>query len=230
VWELYDLRNDFSQAHDLADEMPKKLRALKDTFTVEATKNKVFTIGGGLYVPAFHPEEMRGSTLTEWNLYEGQTRIGESLAPKFLSGFSSLATIQATVPENAAGVLFCVGGISAGFTVYMDQGYLHAEYNAMTLNRYKVKSDNPLPTGDVTIEVETKFDSRQRQSGGVITFRVNGQQVGQGRFESSVPVIFTASETFDVGMDLGSPVSLDYHDRAPFKFNGKIEKIHIKYI
>jgi len=45
-----------------------------------------------------------------------------------------------------------------------------------------------------------------------------------------VPVIFTASETFDVGMDLGSPVSLDYHERAPFKFNGQIEKINIKYI
>jgi hypothetical protein len=31
-------------------------------------------------------------------------------------------------------------------------------------------------------------------------------------------------------MDLGSPVALDYHTRAPFKFNGKIEKINIKYI
>jgi hypothetical protein len=127
-------------------------------------------------------------------------------------------------------VLFCLGGISAGFTVFMDQGYLHAEYNAMTLNRYKVRSEKPLPTGEVTIEVETKFDSRQRQSGGTITFWVNGDQVGSGRFERSVPVIFTASETFDVGMDLGSPVSLDYHERAPFKFNGKIEKINIKYI
>ena len=50
------------------------------------------------------------------------------------------------------------------------------------------------------------------------------------RFEDSVPVIFTAFETFDVGIDLGSPVSLDYYDRAPFKFNGKIEKINITYI
>jgi arylsulfatase len=100
----------------------------------------------------------------------------------------------------------------------------------MTLNRYKVKSDNPLPTGEVTIEVETAFDSRERKSGGTITFQVNGQQVEQGRFENSMSVIFTASETFDVGMRLGSPVSLDYYNRTPFKFNGKIEKIHIKYI
>jgi arylsulfatase len=210
--------------------MPKKLQAMKDVFTMEATKNLVFPIGGGLYVPGYHPEEMRVTPLTEWNFFEGQVRIGETLAPRFISGFSSLATIEAELPENAEGVLFCLGGISAGFTVFMDQGYLHAEYNAMTLHRFKVRSEKPLPTGKVTIEVEIKFDSRQRRAGGTITFRVDGEQVGQGRFEDSVPVIFTASETFDVGMDLGSPVALDYYDRAPFKFNGKIEKINIKYI
>jgi len=34
----------------------------------------------------------------------------------------------------------------------------------------------------------------------------------------------------EIGQALGSPVSLDYHERAPFKFNGTIEKINIKYI
>ena len=63
-----------------------------------------------------------------------------------------------------------------------------------------------------------------------ITLSVNGKQVGQGRIERSVPAAHTASETFDVGKDLGSPVSLDYMDRAPFAFNGKINKIHIGYI
>ncbi len=42
--------------------------------------------------------------------------------------------------------------------------------------------------------------------------------------------MFTASETFDVGMDLGSPVTLDYHERAPFAFNGEIHKIQIAYL
>lgn len=39
---------------------------------------------------------------------------------------------------------------------------------------------------------------------------------------------FTASETFDVGVDLGSPASLGYFDRAPFKFDGKIEKVTVE--
>ena len=52
---------------------------------------------------------------------------------------------------------------------------------------------------------------------------------GRGDAQRTVPGFITASETFDVGMDLGSPVALDYHKKAPFAFNGKIHKIHIKY-
>ena len=112
----------------------------------------------------------------------------------------------------------------------MDAGFLKAEYNAMTLNRYKIASESVIPTGKVTIEVETRYDSQERMAPATVTLTVNGKQVGQGRIEQSVPAAHTASETFDVGADLGSPVSLDYYDRAPFRFNGQIEKIHIKYI
>ena len=113
--------------------------------------------------------------------------------------------------------------------MYLDEGVLKAEYNAMTLTRSKVASKAALPSGKATIEVDVKYDSPQREGPATVTFTVNGKQVGQGRIERSVPGTFTASETFDVGMDLGSPVSLDYHKRAPFKFNGKIEKLAVKY-
>ena len=80
------------------------------------------------------------------------------------------------------------------------------------------------------IEVETKYDTKECLSPATVTLKVNGKQVGQGRFERSVAGGHTASETFDVEADFGSPVALDYFDRAPFRFNGKIEKIDIKYI
>jgi len=230
TWELYDLSEDWSQAHDLAAERPDKLRQMQDIFTVEATRNKVFPIGGGIYIPTFAPQEQKASTLTEWTFYPGHTRIPESMAPKFASGFSTHALIEADLPDKASGVLYCSGGISAGFTVYMDEGFLKAEYNAMTLDRFTVASERPIPAGPATIEVEVRFDALQRESPATVTFTVDGQQVGQGRIGRSVPATFTASETFDVGMDLGSPVSLDYHDRAPFAFNGTIETIRIRYL
>jgi hypothetical protein len=41
---------------------------------------------------------------------------------------------------------------------------------------------------------------------------------------------FTSNSTFDIGEDTDSPVSLDYYDLAPFKFNGKIGKTTIQYL
>lgn len=230
AWELYNLREDFSQAHDLAEEMPKKLQAMKDQFLMEAVRNKVLPIGGGYYIPAYHPDEMRASNLTQWTFYEGQVRIAESLAPKFTSGFSSRAVIEVDVPEKAHGVLYCLGGIAGGFTVFMDAGFLHAEYNMLGMERYKCRSNSPVPAGKATLEVELKYAERRPQAPATLTLKIGGSEVGQTQVERSVSAVFTASETFDIGMDLGSPVALDYHHRVPFKFNGKIERIHIKYI
>ena len=112
----------------------------------------------------------------------------------------------------------------------MDKSFLEAAYNATTMNRFKIGSKSAIPTGKVKIEVVTKYDTKERMAPATITLKVNGKEVGQGRVERSVPSIFTASETFDVGMDLNSPVALDCFDRAPFAFDGKVEKIDIEYI
>merc|ERR1719453_1529794 len=45
VWELYDLANDYSQAHDLAAEQPERLAGLKEMFAIHAAKNNVYPIG-----------------------------------------------------------------------------------------------------------------------------------------------------------------------------------------
>ena len=57
---------------------------------------------------------------------------------------------------------------------------------------------------------------------------VDGEEVGKVTLKRSVPLAFTASETFDVGTDLGSPVSLNYSDRRPFAFDGKINSVDVK--
>ena len=229
-WELYNLDKDYSQSTDLSKNYPQKLAELKILFDKEAKDNLVYPIGASFYTIFFSPSELPSSPLQEWTLYEGQDRIPDSMAPKFTSGRSSLAIIDAEIGKKAEGVIFAVGGTSSGFTVFMDKGILKAEYNAMTLNRYKISSKSTIPTGKVKIEVETKYDSAERMSPATVTLKVNGKQVGEGRIERSVPAAHTASETFDVGKDLGSSVALDYLDRAPFAFNGKINKIYISYI
>jgi len=46
----------------------------------------------------------------------------------------------------------------------------------------------------------------------------------------TVPAAFTATETFDVGVDLGSTVSLKYLDRRPFPLTGKNERVNVELV
>ena len=57
---------------------------------------------------------------------------------------------------------------------------------------------------------------------------MDGKEVARTTVKRTVPAAFSASETFGVGIDLGSPVSLDYFDRRPFRFDGKIESVEVE--
>jgi arylsulfatase len=227
-WELYHLDEDWSQANDLAAVNPKKLEQLKLLFLVESTKNKNLPIGGGLWSTAmFHPEDAPASALTEWTFDAPITRMPESAAPK-LGKQDSLVSMEVEFPENANGVLYALAGFSGGITCYVKDGFLCYEFNLFEIQRTKLKSKNKLPTGMVKIEVESKLVSK---IGGPmdITLKVNDKEVAQGRVPAAMSLHFTSNATFDIGADLDSPVSLDYFDQAPFKFNGTIGATRIAY-
>jgi arylsulfatase len=228
-WELYNLNEDWSQANDLADTNPKKLEEMKLLFLLESTKNKNLPIGGGLWSTAmFHPEDAPASTLTEWTFDAPITRMPESAAPK-LGKLDSLVSMEVDVPENANGVLYALAGFSGGITCYMKDGFLCYEFNLFEIQRTKLKSKDKLPTGKVKIEVESKLVDK---IGGPmdVTLKMNGKDVAQGRVPAAMSLHFTSNATFDIGTDLDSPVSLDYFDQAPFKFNGTIGTTTVKYL
>jgi len=142
-----------------------------------------------------------------------------------------LATINVEVPPNASGVLYCVGGNAGGLTVYLDRGHLYSEYKATLLYRYEAKSANSLTPSENKIEVRLQYEPEKVDIPAAnLTLHVNDEQVGTVRVEKSIRHVFDPSESFDVGMDLGSPVARRYEDRVPFKYSGKITSLKIKYI
>lgn len=46
----------------------------------------------------------------------------------------------------------------------------------------------------------------------------------------SAPLLFTANDALDFGIDLGSPVGVEYYDLAPFRLNGSIEQAKDDYV
>ena len=228
VWELYNLDEDWSQANDLASRMPEKLAQMKELFLIEAAKNKALPIGGGLWIPILHPELRIAPEYTDWTFAGNTVRMPEFCAPA-LGNKPNVVTIDAVIPDNANGVLYKLGANSGGLTCFVENGILCYEYNLFIIQRTKIRARDRLPTGKVKIEIETSYVVPRPGGALKIIMKVDGKVVAEGTVPISAPLIFTANDCLDIGIALGSPVSLDYCDKAPFKFNGTIEQVHVRY-
>jgi hypothetical protein len=225
-WELYNITTDFSEAVDLSAKDPKRLAQLQKTFDAQARANQVYPLGAGIWL-RLHPEDRIKTPYTSWQFDGSTTRMPEFTAPG-IGHANNTVTIDAELGDNASGVLYALGGSGGGLTLYLDKGHLVYEYNMMIIERYIARSASKIAPGKRRIEVRTQFESPRPLSPAEVVLKVDGQEVARTTVNHTVPAAFTASETFDVGIDLGSPVSLDYFDRAPFKFTGKIEKVTVE--
>ena len=226
VWELYNIARDFSQADDLAAREPQRLAQLQKTFDQLAVANKVYPLGAGIWL-RLHPEDRIKTPYTSWQFDATTVRMPEFTAPG-LGRENSTVTIDAEIGDNASGVLYALGGSGGGLALYMDKGQLVYEYNMMIIERYIARSSARLAAGKRRIEVTTTLASAQPLSPAEVVLKVDGQEVARTTVKRTVPAAFSASETFDVGVDLGATVSIDYFDRRPFRFDGKIGAVNVK--
>lgn len=223
-WELYHVAEDFSEADDLAKQNPQKLEELKKEFLALAEDNKDFPIGAGNWL-RLHPEDRIKTPYMSWTFNANTRRMPEFTAPG-LGRKSNTVTIDLDVPEHADGVLYAIGGAGGGVTLYMDQGHLVYLYNMMIIEQYTARSEAAILAGKHQIKVVT--DIAGPGKAGNTTLAVDGKEIGKADLKRTVPAAFSASETFDVGADLGSTVSLDYAERRPFQFNGTIHKVSVE--
>jgi arylsulfatase len=138
--------------------------------------------------------------------------------------------IDAELPESASGVLYALGGAGGGLTCYLDDGYVCYEYNCFILMRTKIRSEEPLPAGRVSLEIQTVYAEARRAGPLDVSISANGNVIAKGQVPVSAPLLFTANDCLDIGTCLGSPVSLDYYDRAPFPFTGTIHSVNVRYL
>jgi arylsulfatase A-like enzyme len=227
TWELYNVDEDFSQADDLAETEPHKLRDLQDRFMAEAAKYNVLPLDDRFAQradPSLRPSHIRGKTHFEY--LPGAIRIGERSSPNTKNVHHTLAADVLIPDSGAEGVLVCCGGISAGYTLFLHDGKLHWEHNYYNEIHYRVTSTETIPPGRHVLSAEVIVDQENKfGTGGQVTLRLGKQTIGQGRFDKQVAGYFTANETFDIGCDTCSPVSDLYE--SPFAFTGQINKVMV---
>ncbi|MFK0685722.1 arylsulfatase [Ochrobactrum sp. BD67] len=228
-WELHDLKTDYSQAKDVAADHPDKVKQLTQYFQTQAEANKVFPVGGGLWSAVFHPEDAPSNPATEFHYTQDVIGVPEFAAPK-IGARSNLVKVEVELKPDSEGVLYALGAFSGGVSLWVENGKLSYEYNLFEIERTLLETSQPLPTGKVDIEVETRRAGTNHDAPLDVTIRVNGSEVVKGRVPRSAPLTFTANDSFDVGRDSYSPVSLAYFDRKPFAFNGKIPRLKVEYL
>lgn len=229
-WELYDLTKDFSEANDLAEANPQKLKELQAIFEQEAQKYNVYPLDDRFAERAADPNRpsvTRGRTV--FTYAAGTTRIPEGSAPAIYRRSHRITAEIELPPRGAEGVIIAAGGSSAGYTLYVKGGRLVYEYNFFGKRRSKVTSNKPLPAGKVRVAFDyEQGKGKEPTSGGTGKLFINGQPAGEGPIERVAPFRFSATETLDIGMDLGAPVSETYRAQSPFAFSGKISRVTVE--
>ena len=231
AWELYDVRSDFSLSNDLAAKNPKKVAQMKAIFMKEARKHHVLPIDDRFLertdaVAVGRPDLMgRRTSLT---LAEGMSGMMESV---FINVKNRSKTITAEVEVGQAtanGTILAQGGRFGGWSLYVKNGVPAYDYNFLGLQRSSISADKPIPPGKSTIRFEFAYDGGGPGKGGAGTLLVNGEKVAQGRIEHTQAGIFSADETADVGVDLGTPVVEAIGSEAKSRFTGRIPKVTVE--
>ncbi|MBV9577023.1 MAG: sulfatase-like hydrolase/transferase, partial [Chloroflexi bacterium] len=222
VWELYG-PDDWTQTHDLASEQPDRLRELQRLFLIEATKYGVLPLDDRR-VERFNadlagrPQLIRGSSQL---LFRGMGRLSEH-SIVILKNVSHAITAQVVVPDgHARGAIVAQGGAFGGWSLYVRDGKPVYCYNLFGLRRFKVEGDRAIPTGEHQVRMEFGYDGGGLGKGGTVRLYLDGAQVGEGRVEATVPMIFSADETTDVGNETATPVTDDYGPRDS-AFSGRV--------
>ena len=232
IWDLYDVRADFSLTNNLAAEQPEKLEEMQALFMKEAEKYHVLPIDDRTVervnaAVAGRPDLMGGRT--SLTLYEGMSGMLENT---FINVKNQSVTITAEldIPEGGAnGVILAQGGRFGGWSLYVKDGKPIYTYNFLGLERYTVSGTDVLPAGSSTVELDFVYDGGGFGKGGLATISVNGKAVAEGRVEKTQPLIFSADETADVGLDNQTPVAEDIGiGPVETRFTGKIRQVTIE--
>ena len=223
VWELYDVRTDPSETHDLAADEPDRLAALIDLWWEEARRYQVLPLDNrpvaALLAPRrpFHEREHATFWPTphpvpEENAINVRGRSHEARA--------FVEILEGSPPE---GVLLAMGTVLGGWSFQVRRGRLRYVSNYVGRDVFTVESEVVLAPG--AHDLVMRFDARPDFSGTVHLF-VDDDEVGTGEIRITTPVRHSISGAgMTCGWEQGPPVGPGY--AAPFAFTGTLHRVTV---
>jgi arylsulfatase len=238
VFQLYDLRKDFTQSEDVAAKHSQTVKEMRQMFVAEAKKYQVFPLDASVAGRIVAPRPNITAGRTEFVYKRPMTGLPQGDSPNILNA-SYMFTADIEVPQSGAeGMIVTSGGRFAGYGFYLLKGKPVWLWNLVDLERLKWEGAEALTPGRHTVEFEFKYDGLgagtlvfNSFSGvgrpGVGTLKVDGKAVDTKEMKRTLPMILQWDESFDVGSDTLTGVN-DADYQPPFPLTAKLNKLTIK--
>jgi arylsulfatase len=225
-WELYNLREDYSQANDLAAKMPGKLKEMQTLFVKEAAKYQVLPLDNRSFARAVEPRPSATAGQTMFTYTGVIPGIPTANSPNVI-GRSYKITAEVDVPQGGGnGMLATTGGRWGGWGLYLLNGKPVFNYNMLILAQYRWEGADALTPGKHTIVFDYTYEGPGIAKGGSGELKVDGKVVATGKQANSIAFLQVSDETFDIGVDTRTGVN-DKDYQVPFAFDGKIDKLTV---
>jgi len=238
VFQLYNLKESWNQAEDIAAQHPEKVKELRAKFLAEAKKYQVLPFDASVAARVVAPRPNITAGRTEFVYTSPMVGLPQGDSP-FLLDSSYTITADITVPEGGAeGMILTSGGRFAGYGFYLQEGKPTFLWNLIDLKRIKWQGPEALAPGKHTIEFDFDYEglglgtlAYNNMSGlgrpGTGTLKVDGKVVQTIRMEKTLPMILQWDESFDIGSDTLTGVN-DADYMPPFPLTAKLDKLKIK--
>lgn len=222
-WELYNLKEDFSESSDLADQYPEKVRELQDDFLIQAGRYNVFPTYPNNHLSG--PEAM--AEMYSKHVVPEETReykyiynyFDLPIQPNFENNSFAIKAIIKRQSEQEEGVIYSVGDRFGGWSIYIKDNRIHLAINAGGKKIYSLNGEKQLPVGSLTIKLKVRVEAGEEP---LTQLYVEDALVG------TLNVIPDAGGSFGfhtIGANRFCPVTEDYE--SPFIFQGEIEYVKI---
>jgi arylsulfatase len=225
-WQLFHTDVDRSEAYDLAEKHPDKVKELAALWLAEAKKHHVLPLNdyGAVGIRSLEykvaaPQDGR------FIYYPGTTEVPEASAARTLGvSFKILAEVEFT--KASQGVVVSQGSRFGGYTLFVKNGQLSFVYNFLGIPPEQKLSCAAPGSGRHVVGVEFKKQSisKLNETLGKMTLYVDEKAVGSADFRTQSGHYALAGEGLALGRDSGDPVSKEYTGQFPFT-SGQILKV-----
>lgn len=224
-WLLYDLRADFTQTRNIADDQPQKLAEMRALFDVEARENNVFPIQSNPFA-ALMPDKRPNLFLKPkpYRFSAGPWRYGAGKFPSVINGSWSVEAKLTLGDRGGNGTIVSQGDRFAGWGLFIVDGAPLFKYNSDLANGVQLTAPIPLTTGTHDLRVTFAPDGPGFGRGGEFALEINGKQLAKQRIERTVPIGFSFTPA-TIGHSVGPALLSNYP--SPFKFDGQLDEVLI---